>query len=51
VWSAFRKDPAWQKLKTGSEAHGPMVTRMEYYLLRSLPFAKSRGKHKATRAR
>lgn len=40
VWRAFRMDPAWQKLKTGTEALGPMVTKMEYYLLQSLPFAR-----------
>jgi hypothetical protein len=40
VWRAFRMDPAWQKLKTGTEAPGPMVTKMEYYLIQSLPFAR-----------
>jgi len=40
VWRAFRMDPAWQKLKTGTEAAGPMVTKMEYYLIESLPFAR-----------
>lgn len=40
VWRAFRMDPAWQRLKTGTEAAGPMVTKMEYYLIQSLPFAR-----------
>jgi len=40
VWRAFRMDPVWQKLKTGTEAEGPMVTKMEYYLIESLPFAR-----------
>ena len=39
-WRAFRMDPAWQKLKTSTEAAGPMVTKMDYYLLESLPFAR-----------
>ncbi|OGA18792.1 MAG: hypothetical protein A3I63_08825 [Betaproteobacteria bacterium RIFCSPLOWO2_02_FULL_66_14] len=60
VWRAFRMDPAWQRLKTRTEAAGPMVTKMEYYLIQSVPFArratsskhvssgaKSRGKRKA----
>lgn len=40
VWRAFRMDPAWQKLKTGTEALGPMVTKMEYCLIQSVPFAR-----------
>lgn len=40
VWRAFRMDPTWQKLKTATEAAGPMVTKMDYYLLESLPFAR-----------
>lgn len=39
-WRAFRTDPAWQKLKTETEDAGPMVTKMEYYLLESLAFAQ-----------
>lgn len=40
AWRAFRSDPAWQKLKTATEAAGPMVTKMDYYLVRSLPLAR-----------
>lgn len=42
-WRAFRMDPAWQKLKTETEEAGPMVTKMEYYLLASLAFARRAG--------
>jgi heme-degrading monooxygenase HmoA len=37
-WRRFRLDPAWQKLKTESEAAGPMVTKMDYVLLQQAPF-------------
>jgi hypothetical protein len=39
AWRAFRADPEWQRLKTETEAAGPIVTRMEFYLVQSLPFA------------
>ncbi|HZD53889.1 MAG TPA: NIPSNAP family protein [Woeseiaceae bacterium] len=42
-WRAFRMDPAWQKLKTETEEGGPMVTKMEYYLLERLAFARRAG--------
>lgn len=41
-WHAFRHDPEWQELKTSTESEGAMVTRMDYLLLASLPFAPSR---------
>jgi hypothetical protein len=28
-WEAFRNDPEWQKARTGSEAKGPLVSRVE----------------------
>jgi heme-degrading monooxygenase HmoA len=37
-WRAFRADPEWQKLKTESEAAGPITTKMEYWLLDRAPF-------------
>jgi hypothetical protein len=37
-WNAFRSDPAWHDLKTRTEAAGPMVTKMEHFLLREVPF-------------
>jgi heme-degrading monooxygenase HmoA len=48
-WRAFRSDPAWQRLKTESEAAGPMVTKMDYYLIQSLPFAPRRRGGRAKR--
>ncbi|HSM41593.1 MAG TPA: NIPSNAP family protein [Afifellaceae bacterium] len=42
AWKAFRHDPNWQDLKTRTEAEGAMVTRMDYLLLGSLPFAPNR---------
>lgn len=41
-WSAFRHDPEWQQLKTSTEDEGPMVTRMDYLLLGSVPFTPNR---------
>lgn len=41
-WAAFRHDPEWQELKTRTEAEGAMVTKMDYVLLGSLPFAPHR---------
>jgi hypothetical protein len=43
-WRSFRSDPAWQELKTSTEAAGPMVTRMDYYLLREVPFFVERSR-------
>jgi hypothetical protein len=41
-WNAFRHDAEWQQLKTNTEGEGAMVTRMDYLLLGSLPFAPHR---------
>ena len=38
AWHEFRFDPDWQRLKTETEAEGPLVTKMDYYLLQTAPF-------------
>lgn len=50
-WRAFRMDPVWQKLKTETEEAGPMVTKMEYYLLESLAFARRAGSIRAPKSK
>ena len=41
-WRSFRNDPEWRDLKTRTEAEGQMVTKMDYLLLGSVPFAPNR---------
>lgn len=50
-WRAFRIDPAWQKLKTETEEGGPMVTKMDYYLLESLAFARHAGARRVAKSK
>jgi heme-degrading monooxygenase HmoA len=40
-WRRFRGDPEWQELKTRTEAAGPLVTKMEHVLLRSISLGRN----------
>ena len=38
AWHAFRNDPDWIAVKAAAEAAGPIVSKMEFYLLHDAPF-------------
>lgn len=40
TWHAFRFDPEWIRVKSEAEKDGPLVTKMDYYLLHRAPFFK-----------
>ena len=38
AWHAFRNDPDWIRVKAAAEAGGPIVSKMEFFLLQDAPF-------------
>jgi hypothetical protein len=38
-WAAFRDDPEWQKVKSASEANGPIVTKVESVFLNATDYS------------
>ena len=38
-WKAFRADPAWVKVKTESEAAGPIVEKVDSVFLETTPYS------------
>ena len=38
AWHAFRNDPDWIRVKSAAEAAGPIVSKMEFFLLHDAPF-------------
>jgi hypothetical protein len=38
AWKAFGADPDWQRIKTESEAEGPLTTQMNSTLLEPVPY-------------
>jgi hypothetical protein len=39
-WKAFGSDPKWQEIVTRTEANGPIVEKIDSYLLEKAPFFK-----------
>ena len=39
-WDAFRADPEWQKVKTASEAAGPIVTKVDSVYMDPVDYSK-----------
>ncbi|MFO0865564.1 MAG: NIPSNAP family protein [Gemmataceae bacterium] len=39
AWKAFAADPAWQKVKKETEAKGPIVSKVEWYLMQSTDYS------------
>ncbi|HTU99767.1 MAG TPA: NIPSNAP family protein [Luteitalea sp.] len=39
-WDAFRVDPEWQKVKTESEAAGPIVTKVDSVYMDAVDYSK-----------
>lgn len=41
-WNAFASDPDWQAAKRSSEEDGPIVERIESYLMTRVPYSPAR---------
>ena len=39
-WDAFRNDPEWQKVRTASEANGPIVTKVDSVFMDPTDYSK-----------
>jgi hypothetical protein len=39
-WDAFRNDPEWQKVRTASEAAGPIVTKVDSVYMDAVDYSK-----------
>jgi NIPSNAP len=39
-WAAFQADPEWQKVKSESEANGPLVDQIDHYFMDPTAFSK-----------
>ena len=39
-WDAFRADPEWQKVRTASEANGPIVTKVDSVYMDPVDYSK-----------
>lgn len=39
-WKAFRSDPSWQKVRTASEANGPIVEKVESVFMKAVDYSK-----------
>ncbi len=38
AWASFRADPQWEKVKGDSEKDGPIVERVDSYVMKQAPF-------------
>jgi hypothetical protein len=39
-WDGFRNDPEWQKVRTASEANGPIVTKVDFVYMDPTDYSK-----------